>query len=326
MRRADTLWGCKAVAALHVGLCTTTYPAGIPDLRTFERFAERGEELGFDSLWVVDHIAYYTAVPDPIVLLGAFMAWTTRVRLGTAITLLPLRNATILAKAVATLDNLSGGRVMLGVGVGGEYPKEFEAVGVPVSERGRRADEAIEVMRRLWTDDPASYEGRYYRFSDVNLEPKPAQRGGPPLWIGGRSEAAFRRTARYGDGWLGYFMTPERVRESRAKIDEAARAVGRDPARIGLGILVYPVVSENEAWAREQAAFHLGRQYNRVWDAKLLDRYVPTGSPARCIEKMAALVQAGVKVLVIQPIVPVDMLLDQVERLGREVLPELRKL
>lgn len=314
------------MTTLHVGLSTTTYPFGVPDLKTFQSFAERGEALGFDSLWVVDHIVYYTAVPDPIALLGVFLARTSRVKLGTAITLLPLRNATVLAKAVATLDYLSGGRMVLGIGIGGEYPKEFEAVGIPVSERGRRTDEGIEVMRRLWTDDHASFEGRFYRFSDVNMQPKPVQFGGPPLWIGGRSDAAFQRTARAGDGWLGYFMTPERVREARAKIDEAAQRVGRDPASIRLGILVYPVISDDEAWAREKAAAHLGKQYNRVWDDKLIDRYLPVGRPERCIEKMAALVHAGVETLVIQPVVPLDALIEQVERLGREVLPALRRL
>lgn len=314
------------MTTLQVGLSLSQYPFGVPNLATLLRFAERCEELGFDSLWVPDHVLMYTPVLDPIILLGAFMARTRRVRLGTGILLLALRNPAVLAKALATLDFLSGGRLTLGVGVGGEYAKEFETVGVPLSERGRRVDEGLAVLRRLWTDDAASFYGRFYRFSGANLQPKPAQPGGPPVWIGGRSDAALRRAALSGDGWLAYLVTAERLRESRAKIDGLAREAARDPTSIGTGVLLYPVVDDDLTRARRQAAAHMSASYNQPFEDRLLDRYIPAGPPDTCLEKMAALVQAGARLLVLQPIVPPGELLAQVERIGRDVLPALRRL
>lgn len=311
---------------IQTGVSLSQYPFEVPNLDTLLRFAEMAEELGFETVWVPDHILMHTPVLDPIILLGAFMARTRRVRLGTGITLLALRNAAVLAKAISTLDYLCGGRVTIGVGVGGEYAKEFETVGIPLAERGRRVDEGIEVLRRLWSDDAASFEGRFYRFSDANMQPKPAQPGGPPIWIGGRSDAALRRVGRLGNAWLAYFVTPDRIRESRPKIEAAAREAGRDPARIGTAVVVYVVLSDDEAAARQQAAAHLGASYNQPFDERLVARYVAAGTPERCVSLVAGLVDAGARTIGFQPVVHPRDLLAQVERLGRDVLPAVRRL
>ena len=121
--------------------------------------------------------------------------WWTRLQLGTAVYLLPLRHPTPVAKQVSTLDHLTEGRFIFGVGVGGEFPKEYEACGVPIGERGARLSESLAVLRALWSGRPASYKGRFFQFEEVAMQPPPRQAGGPPIWCGGRSDAALRRIA-----------------------------------------------------------------------------------------------------------------------------------
>src|SRR5437867_4738994 len=200
---------------------------GLQSPESLRALATRAEALGYDSIWSGDHIAFHNPTLESLTTLSHLAAVTRRVRLGTAVYLLALRHPTVAAKTVATLDVLSGGRVVFGVGVGGEFPKEFEAAGVPHRERGRGVDEGIEVCRLLWTKSPADFEGRFVRFTDVALEPKPVQPGGPPIWIGGRSDHALRRAARLGDGWVSYVITPERYRASLDKIRTLAAGAGR---------------------------------------------------------------------------------------------------
>src|SRR3990172_2904611 len=152
------------------------------------RDAARIEELGYDSVWTSEHVFFYFPTFDALTTLAAVAALTSRIRLGTAVLLLPLRPAALAAKEITSVDVISGGRLTLGIGVGGEYPKEFQAVGVPVQERGARTDEAIQVLRRLWTEDNVTFDGRFTKLDGVTLQPKPAQRGGaraPPPSQGG---------------------------------------------------------------------------------------------------------------------------------------------
>ena len=148
--------------------------------------AQRAESLGFDSLWVGDHIAFHVPIPDSLAMLAFAAGVTERITLGTSVYLLPLRHPTLIAKTTATVDLLSGGRLVLGVGVGGEFPPEFEAVGVPVAERGARADEAIGVVRRLWTEDGVAHAGKHFQFGAVTVAPKPHARAAD---LGRRSRA-----------------------------------------------------------------------------------------------------------------------------------------
>ena len=154
------------------------------------REVPRIEELGYDSAWTSEHIFFYFPTFDALTTLAAAAALTSRIRLGTAVLLLPLRPAALAAKEITSVDVISGGRLTVGIGVGGEYPKEFEAVGVPVNQRGARADEAIRVLRKLWTEENVTFDGRFTTLDGVTLQPKPLQHGGPPLWIAGRSRAA----------------------------------------------------------------------------------------------------------------------------------------
>ena len=285
--------------------------------------ASRAEALGFESIWVGDHISFHTPTLESLTLLAYLAAVTRRVRLGPCVYLLALRHPTVAAKTVATLDRLSGGRVVFGVGVGGEFPKEFEACGVPRAERGRRVDEGIAVCRALWGPSPASFGGTFVRFADVTLEPKPLQPGGPPIWIGGRSDAALRRAARLGDGWVSYVVTPARYRESLEKIHAFAAATGRS-LDAGRGFeaahLLFTVVDDDWDGAHADAARHLSRQYNQPFD-ELAGKYCLLGPPARCLETLEGFIEAGVRTFVLAPVAGPDRVEEQLERFAADVLP-----
>src|SRR5512132_4064972 len=189
--------------------------------------ARRADALGFDSLWTGDHVSFHGAIYESLTLLASYAGITTRARLGTGVYLLALRHPTVAAKITSTLDVLSGGRLIFGVGVGGENPKEFEACGIPHNERGARVTEGIDVVRRLWKDTPASFKGRFTQFEGVSIDPKPVQKPAPPIWIGGRSDAALQRAGRQGDGWISYVVQAERYKQSVAKIEAAAAMAAR---------------------------------------------------------------------------------------------------
>ena len=182
--------------------------------------ARQIEELGYDYATSGEHVFFHVPVSNAFISLAVAAGATSTLKLMSTITLLPLYPAVLAAKQAAALDVASGGRFNLGVGVGGELPKEFEASGVPVTERGARTNEALEVMRRLFTEDDVHFEGRFTTLSGVTLAPKPTQKPGPPVWISGRKDAAWKRAARYGDAWLPYMYTPEMLVESNERIAE----------------------------------------------------------------------------------------------------------
>jgi probable F420-dependent oxidoreductase len=207
------------------------------------------EDAGYDEIDLFEHVTVGHPIPgrsetreaapellEPLVTLGAISAVTQRIRLGTGILVLPQRQPALVAKQVATLDVLANGRVRLGVGVGWQR-SEYESLGVPFEERGPRMDEAITLMRRYWTDPSVTFHGQFYRAEAMGMDPKPVQPGGPPVWIGGDSEAALRRVGRLGDGWMAMADSDDVVLgapQKRAIIQAAAEAAGRDPASIGL--------------------------------------------------------------------------------------------
>jgi probable F420-dependent oxidoreductase len=219
-------------------------------------FARLVEELEFESVWVVDHVVmcpeyesrypydpsgrspFHADVvqPDPLAWLSYVASATRRIRLATGILILPQRNPVVLAKTLASLDRLSGGRLLLGVGVGW-VREEAEAVGTSFSNRGRRADEAIEAMRALWREPLSSYHGEFVRFDSVVSRPKPAREGGPPIIVGGHSRAAARRAGRLGDGFYPLGVAGDELASRCELMAETARAHGRDPAAIEITCL-----------------------------------------------------------------------------------------
>jgi probable F420-dependent oxidoreductase len=282
----------------------------------------RIEALGFDSVWTGDHVSFHNPMYESLTLLASYVPITTRVRLGTAVYLLALRPPAIAAKITSTLDALSGGRLIFGVGVGGENPKEFEVCGVPHGERGARVSEAIEVVRTLWRDTPATFKGRFTQFSGVSLDPKPVQKPGPPIWIGGRSDAALARAGRQGDGWVSYVVQPERYAESLDKIRSAARAAGRDLAHFAAAHLAFVTVGRDYESAKAVWAEALTKRYAQNFEP-LARKYGIIGTPEQCAEAIERFRAAGCNYVILNPIGPATQEREQVERLAAEVLPLL---
>jgi len=284
----------------------------------------RIEELGYESAWTSEHIFFYFPTYDALTSLAAMAARTSCIRLGTAVLLLPLRPAALAAKEIASVDNISAGRVILGAGIGGEYPKEFGAVGVPPRERGRRADEALEVMRLLFNEDNVRFEGHFTKLDGVTLMPKPVQAGGPPLWVAGRSEAAMRRAGRLGDGYLPYLFSPERFRDGIAKAREYAEKASRDPSAITGAIYQFICLADSYDEAKSISAADLSRRYNQPFE-KIVDRYVVMGTADDCASRLADFAEAGVEHFILVPIVPAPGdFMPHVEAYAAEVLPKMR--
>ena len=253
-----------------------------PDFVT--SFAGMAEQAGCESIWAVEHVVVAeryeplypyspdgrmptgpdTVMPDPLEWLAYVAAVTSRLRLGTSVMVASEHSAAILAKRVATLDALSRGRVLLGVGIGWQK-EEYAAIGVPYRDRGRRLDETIEAMRALWGPGPASYRGRHVSFEKVSCDAKPAQKGGVPILIGGSSPAAARRAGRLGDGFYPYVISPGDLALRMGELREAARAAGRDPDAI-----------EVTVWPGSFA-------FDRTFDLDLIRAYLDCGNVTRLV-------------------------------------------
>ena len=293
------------------------------------RWLAAAERLPIDSVWQGGHLLPPTHTGEAITRLALLTAWTERVRVGTSILLLPLYHPVTVAKQLADLDSRSHGRVSVGVGVGGEFRQEFEAVGVPVSERGARTDEAMQILRKLWRGGPVSHEGKFFQFQDLQLRPvcppgedKPAMRdGGPPLIVSGRKEPAMRRAARLGDGWLPYLVSPDAYRRSVQTIREHAEAAGRDLEGFEWMMYLYCSVRRDGDRARADVASFLGGAYGDKPGA-MLDRIAPAGTPEQVAERLQEYVDAGVRYFIISPAAHAGTL-EVVTLAAQEVLPRL---
>ncbi len=282
--------------------------------------AREAEAQGYAFLTSGEHVFFYTPTTNGLVALAVAAGATERIKLMTSITLIPLYPAALLAKQVASLDFASGGRFALGVGVGGEFAKEFEACGVPREERGARTDEALDLMRRLWTEDDVTFKGRFTTTNGVTLQPKPAQKPHPPIWVSGRSDAAMRRTAQYGTGWLPYMYTPEMLTESLAKI--GAYDYPRE-SPVAPGLFIFFAVHEDRDRARKMAIDRLSLQYNQDF-SRLVDRYALAGNPDDCKARLREYVDAGAETVILASVCPNDYMQENQRVLAEQVLPAFR--
>ena len=263
--------------------------AGVPHPRHYRLIAEAAEAAGFDSLWASDHVAFHHPLLDVTVALATFAAVTERISLGAGVLLLPLRAPALVAREYASLDYVSGGRVILGVGVGGEVPADFAAVAVPIRERGARTNESMRALRTLFAQQA----------------PAPAQPNGPPLWVGGRSDAAIRRARELGDGWFPLWVSPERYAEGLAQVGAGKTAAIVLPALVGGTI--------------EEARQYLSRRYATEFTSHAVERYCVVGSQAECAERVAQYVEAGAEHVVFHPAVEPDGLQRQIDLLAEVV-------
>jgi probable F420-dependent oxidoreductase len=294
-----------------------------PPAEQFE-LVRRVEALGFDSVWCGDHVSFNLPLYESLTLLASYASITRRVRLGTAVYLLALRPPAVAAKVTATLDALSDGRLIFGVGVGGENPKEFEACGVPHHERGARVSEGIEVVRALWRDTPATFKGRFTSFHGVSIDPTPVQKPGPPIWMGGRSEAALTRAGRLGDGWVSYVVTPERYRQSLDKIRAAAAAHRRTLDNFATAHLTFITVGRDYERARASWVTRLSRRYAQDF-GPLAERYGVIGTPQQCVERLEAFRAAGCDYFLLNAICDPAEEREQLEIIAAEILPRFRQ-
>jgi alkanesulfonate monooxygenase len=298
----------------------TTWPE-LPDAAALIAYAERAEALGFDSLWVWDHIFLGVDPPFPIIepltLLAAIAARTRRIRLGTGVLVLPLRNPVVLAKELASLERIAGGRLLLGLAAGW-YRREFDAVGVPFGERGRLMDRNLEILQRLWTETQVDAEYPPHRLRGANLSPKPARL--PPILIGGYVDRVLKRAALNG-GWLTYFYTPQGFAQSWAKVCGHAEAAGRDPAALVNANQLPIYVGASRAAVEGEMMEWLGEEWDyAAWSQSTKDAAI-IGTIDDCVAQLHAQLAAGVQKLIF---IPYRYRPEQVEIIARDIIPRLR--
>jgi probable F420-dependent oxidoreductase len=280
---------------------------------TVREAVQQAEHRGFEDLWVWDGVDGPIPFLEPLDLLTYAAAITSRVRLGVAVLVLPQYNPLQLAKRLATLDHLSDGRSILGVGVGwGEAA--YEGIGFPTDRLGARTEEAVAVIGSVWSQPRVQVEGDFWQIRDIAIEPKPVQRPRPPIWFGGSVPAALRRAVRLGDGWIGSGVRDlsdfkQQVSVVRRELDEH----GRDPASFAISKRVYVHVAE-----RGHDAERLRRWFGGVYgDPGMADRYLVAGPIDSCVDQLEALCNAGAQHLLLNPI---DDEVEQLQLLADAVL------
>jgi probable F420-dependent oxidoreductase len=296
----------------------------LPDARALVEYGVRMEELGFDSLWVWDHVLLGVEPSFPIIdsltLLTAIASRTRTIKLGTGVLVLPLRNPVVLAKQLASMDQLSDGRLLLGM-ASGWYKREFDAVGVPFERRGRIMDQSLEILNRLWTEDMV--EGQYgqYNLRNAVMLPKPVQRPRPPLLIGGYVDRVLKRAAVASDGWLTYFYRPESFTTSWAKIRGFAKGAGKDPDRLLNANQLPIVIGRSRAEIEGPMMEWLTTEWDyAAWSESTKDSAI-MGTVDECVEQLKSHLAVGVQKIIF---VPYRYEMAQIEIIAQQIIPRLR--
>jgi probable F420-dependent oxidoreductase len=293
------------------------FQEGPTDMEMVRQFVVRAEELGFESLWTQEDITGDDPSLEPLTQLSYVAALTQRVRLGVSVMVAPLRNPVQLAKALGSLDQMSHGRLTVGVGIGGRQ-NMYPAFGLTTDRRARRFVELLDVMKALWTEPQATYEGQFWQLDGVPMEPKPVQKPHPPLWFGGRHPDALRRAVRHGDGWMGAgSSTTATFLECVQQLNTFLEEAGRDPATFPISKRVYLAVDDNEKRAEERITTWFDNRYH---NAPLGAEVSVWGSAAQCAEKLAEIVDGGAEMLMLNPMFDH---MEHLEQLTEEVIPNI---
>jgi alkanesulfonate monooxygenase SsuD/methylene tetrahydromethanopterin reductase-like flavin-dependent oxidoreductase (luciferase family) len=272
----------KAVTAKQISVGIHVPSASVAPLDSGAAYAEffrQVEALGLDAIWTEDRLFHRANMLDPLLLLGWAAASTRRIQLGTAVLVLNLRHAAVVARQVSTLAHLSGGRLALGVSLGGR-PDEYQGLGVPMERRVRVFRESVAVLRRLLSGQPVAHQGTFFHLHEATVRPAAEV----PLYFGGRAEGALRRAGELADGWImGPFGGVQDFRQSWRLVQEAARAVGRDPKALVGGRLLYIAVDDDRDRARETLRLFLHGYYGPTFD---VDQYAIFGPAAQVAARL----------------------------------------
>ena len=277
------------------------------------------ESLDVDSLWVSDRLVSASLTLEPITFLSFIAGRLRNMKLGTSTLVLPTRNPVVLAKELATLDFLSRGRLFPAIGLGGEESRDLQAVAVSKKERAGRTDEMIALMRRLWTEESVTFTGKYYSVEGATIMPRPWQKNGPPIWIGGRSEAAMRRTGRLGDGWLVSSVSPPEVDAGIQSIRRYAEEAGRQVPEDHYGVLIPFYFAANA-----ERAFDLAGRSIRPRAEMPTTEFAAFGTADQVRAKVQAYIAAGATKFVMRPCGRLEGWREQIEMLAREVIEPLQ--
>lgn len=301
----------------------TAYPE-MPSAKALVEYGVRVEELGYDSVWVWDHMLLGVdpnfPIIDSLTVLTAIAARTTRIKLGTGILVLPLRNAVSLAKQLSSMDQLSEGRLIMGM-ASGWYKREFDALGVPFEKRGKIMDENLEIMKRLWAEDKVDGEYMYHKLSAAVMYPKPFQKPRMPILIGGYVDKVLQRAATAGDGWLTYFYRAEDFAKSWAKIRNFAKEGGKDPDTLLNASQLPIMIGPSKESVRDEMMDWLNKEWDFPAYSDCTRESAIMGSVDECVAQLKEHIDLGVQKIIF---VPYKYKMDQVETIAREIIPRLK--
>lgn len=284
----------------------------------YRRFVQEAERLGFDSLWATERIFHRINVLDSLTVLSWAAALTQRIQLGTAALLLALHSPALVAKAVAALDYLSGGRVNLCVTLGG-HGAEYKGVGVAEKEQVARLRENVTMLRRLLSEERVTLGGQFQELEEASVNPKPVRPGGIPILFGGATDASLRRAGELADGWIGGGSSKLKdfVR-ARQTIEELAAARGRDLSSFAWGKLIYVAVADSRQQGKAMLQPYIHAYYSPHYD---MDGACVFGTPEECLERLVPFVEAGLQLFIIGT--PPSLDLEHLRRIASEVVPRL---
>ena len=287
------------------------------DMPLIQRWSKRAEALGYESLWTQEQITGTVPILEPVVLLSYMAAITDRVRLGTSVMVAPLRNPVQLAKSLGSLDHMSAGRLVVGLGLGGR-PDDMLPLGITPDKRVRRFTEIINVMKALWTQPEAHFQGEFWQLDGVKMEPKPVQKPHPPIWLGARHQNALKRAVRHANGWMGAGSSDTEsfvagVGQVRMYLEES----DRDPRSFAISKRVYVAVDDDEKRAEGRLKEWFGKRYG---NADMASQVSVWGSTAKVTDELARVVKAGAEMVMLNPAFD-DM--EHLEILAQEVIPHI---
>ena len=307
----------RTMTKIRIGVGYAAARGAVHGPEALMSYAERLEDLGIDSVWPSDHVVSRQPSLDVNLVLTFFAARTNKLKMGPSVLTLPSRHPIHVAKTYATLDHLTGGkrRVILGVGLGGDR-REVSALGVSTEARGARMRESVEILRRLFTEEKVTHEGRFYSFEDVTIAPRPAH-GSLDIWLGGNSDLALKRVARYGDGWMPSFITPDEFADGMKRLKGFTAETGRTIDDDEAGALIPTFVTKDEASAKRMMERFLAR--SPIPQSEFERRYA-VGSAEAVRERVAEFVEKGCTKFILFPIGAAD-LTEQADAVGRGIIP-----